>query len=293
MNLAAKFNLVLAIIFGMGLVLTSMLMYTIVQANAREEVVDRAGLMMQAALAMRSYTISEIKPLLEPHMSETFLPQTVPAYAATQAFENLRQSQPDYTYKEATLNPTNPRDRATDWEADIITVFRNNPQETEIVGTRETPTGTSLYLARPIQITNPGCLTCHSTPDVAPVSLTLQYGDANGFGWQLNEVVGAQIVSVPTAVPQQKARETLYIVVGLLLAGFVVIAVVLNLMLRKIVVTPAVAMAGIANEVSKGKLNAPELNADGKDEMATLAGAFNRMRRSLEKAMKMIEKQMG
>jgi hypothetical protein len=34
------------------------------------------------------------------------------------------------------------------------------------------------------------------------------YGDQAGFGWKLNEIVGAQVVSVPMAVPMQRARVT-------------------------------------------------------------------------------------
>ena len=41
----------------------------------------------------------------------TFLPQSLPAYAATEIFSTLRQQHPEYSYKEAVLNPTNPRDR--------------------------------------------------------------------------------------------------------------------------------------------------------------------------------------
>ncbi len=289
MKLSTKFNLALIIIFSIGIVLTSGLMYRVLQDNAREEVVQRAGLMMEAALAMRGYTIDEVKPLLEPHMTESFFPQTVPAYAATQAFEKLRASQPDYMYKEATLNPTNPRDRATDWEADIIQRFRNHREEIELVGIRDTPSGPSLYLARPIEISNPGCLACHSTAAAAPAPMVAVYGAANGFGWQLNEVVGAQVVSVPMTVANAKAKRTLLTVLGLLLGGFALIALVLNLMLRQIVINPAIRMARVADEVSKGNLGAPELPTAGKDEISILAASFSRMRRSLEKAMKLLE----
>ena len=78
----------------------------------------------------------------------------MPAYAATEQFNDLRKKYPDYSYKEATLNPTNPRDRATDWEADIVNQFRNGQGKGELIGERDTPTGRSLYLARPIQITD-------------------------------------------------------------------------------------------------------------------------------------------
>ncbi|MAP10478.1 MAG: signal protein, partial [Gammaproteobacteria bacterium] len=113
---------------------------------------------------------------------------------------------------------------------------------------------------------------------------------ANGFGWQLNDLVGAQIVSVPTSLPRAKAQRAFLTVMGLVVAGFVLVALVLNLLLRRIVVTPATEMANIAMQVSRGQLDAIELaEGDGKDEMSLLARSFNRMRRSLEKAMKMLE----
>ena len=80
--------------------------------------------MMEAALASRNYTNTQIKPLLETQLKYVFLPQTVPAYAATEQFNDLRKTHQDYAYKEATLNPTNPRDRASDWEADVVQIFR-------------------------------------------------------------------------------------------------------------------------------------------------------------------------
>ena len=53
------------------------------------------------------------------------------------------------------LNPTNPRNRAVDWEADIVNQFRNNKDSSEIIGDRDTPTGRSFYVARPIRIAQP------------------------------------------------------------------------------------------------------------------------------------------
>ena len=140
-------------------------------------------------------------------MAHEFLPQTVPAYAATQSFNKLRTLHPEYSYKEATLNPTNLRDRAVDWEADIIREFQANMKRPEISGIRETPTGKTLYLARPIHIKNAGCLTCHGVVSDAPETLLARYGKNNGFGWKMNEVVGAQIVTVPMSYPIQKAKE--------------------------------------------------------------------------------------
>ena len=289
MKLTLKFNLVLIVVFSIGLAITALLSWNILQANAKKEVTERAGLMMESALAVRGYTVSEIRPLLRLQMKKVFVSQSVPAYAATQTFNKLREKHPEYAYKEATLNPSNPRNRAVDWEADIVQDFRNNPDHKEIIGVRKTPTGDSLYLARPMQIKNPGCLTCHSTVEAAPKTLLAKYGDSNGFGWKLNEIVGARIVSVPMAVPLQKAREAFETFMISLVAVFVVIIIIINIMLRYIVIGPVTEMSEIADQVSKGNMNAAEFSERGKDEIGVLAVSFNRMRRSLEKAMIMLE----
>lgn len=289
MSLTAKFNLVLFAVFSLGLAVTGFLSYSILQANARNEVVERAGLMMESALAVRGYTIDEIRPLLADKMKKEFLPQTVPAYAATQSFNKMREKHPDYAYKEATLNPTNPQNRPVAWEEDIIKEFRKHADHGEIIGIRPTPTGDSLFLARPIQIKNQGCLICHSTVDVAPKTMLARYGNANGFGWKLNEVVGAQIVSVPMSVPFEVARQTFATFMVSLFMIFAALIVILNLMLRAIVINPVTRMSQIADQVSKGDLEAAELPETGRDEISVLAASFNRMRRSLVKAMKMLE----
>jgi protein-histidine pros-kinase len=222
-------------------------------------------------------------------MKYEFLPQTVPAYAATEQFNELRKKHPDYSYKEATLNPTNPRNRAVDWETDLVNQFRNNAEHTEIIGERDTPTGRLLYVARPIQIRDGACLACHSTVDAAPKTLIDRYGPANGFGWKLNEVIGAQVVSVPTDVPEQRAR-TAFRTFMLSIAGiFVFVGVVLNGMLLSMVIMPVSRLAKLADQVSMGNTEVPEFHVRSRDEIRTLADSFNRMKKSVVQAMKMLE----
>lgn len=288
MKLLTKFNLILLFVLGLGFFALSTITHSTLQDNARSDVIARAGLMMDSAGAVRSYTVDEIRPLLKLQMKRAFLPQTVPAYAATQAFLQLQQHNAEYMYKEATLNPTNPRDRAVDWEADIISLFRNQEDLTELSGERETPTGRSQYLARPIRITKAGCLVCHSVPDAAPQTMTEKYGTANGFGWQHNEVVGAQIVSVPLEVALQQADATYRQFMIALSAVFVAIIVLLNVFLYFFVVRPVTRMSRTAEAISMGDMSVPEFKDSGRDELSVLGASFNRMRRSIENAMEMI-----
>lgn len=289
MKLWLKFNLVFLLAFVLGLTGTGYVSYQVLQQNARDEVLHTAGIIMESAMSIRSYTIDEIRPLLEVQMTRAFLPQTVPAYAAHNNVTRLRKQYPDYSYKEATLNPTNPASRATEWESGIVQHFRNNENEKELIGLHDGPTGGNLFIARPIRIKNENCLVCHGKVSDAPSSMLARYGESNGFGWNLNEVVGSQIVSVPMQVALDRAQKTLK--TFLFATGTVLLAIIilLNLMLYKIVVQPVKKMSSIAHDVSMGKMDVGEYELSGKDEIASLSQSFNRMRRSLVNAMKMIE----
>ena len=289
MGLRLKFNLVLILVFALGLAASGYVSKRILEANAEDEVTRNAELMMGAALAVRGYTSKQVKPQLELQLMRAFLPQSVPAYAATEMFNTLRQQHPEYTYKEATLNPTNPRDRAVEWEADIVQQFRNDPARGEIRGTRDTPTGRALYLAKPLKISDPGCLPCHDTPDTAPKSMVAHYGNANGFGWKLGETVGAQIISVPMSVPLAKADQAFRTFMTSLVGVFLLAFIVLNVVLSFLVIRPIVRMSRAADEVSTGNFDVPEFSVGSRDEIGVLATSFNRLRRSLEKAMKLLE----
>src|SRR5271167_1432662 len=219
MSLIVRCNAVLFAAFALAALPAGYVCWTVLENNARRDVLAEADLMLDSATAVRAYTANEILPLLAERIDSEFPPQSIPFYAATQNFLHLRERHPQYTYKEATLNPTNPRDRAADWEADIIQRFRNDPHADEMVGERDTPMGKSLFLARPIR-TEPECLTCHSVPSAAPRSLVARYGSDNGYGWQPNEIVGAQVVSVPFASATAHADQAFRAFMGSLMAVF-------------------------------------------------------------------------
>jgi protein-histidine pros-kinase len=289
MNLLTKFNLILVVLFGSGLFLVSRFAQDFLVQNARQQVIQQAKLMLQSAQSTRSYTVEELKPLLDQLPEQpNFVRQTVPAYAATETFNRLRKDNPEYVYKEATLNPTNPRDRAVDWETDVVNYFRNNPGKTEFVGERDTPTGRSLYLAHPMPA-KPACLTCHSTPDKAPALMIRTYGSDNGFGWGENEIVAAQIVSVPMSLPVSIADKAYQRLLMYLIAVFIVTLVVVDLLLVFIVIRPVRQLASTADRLSKGDLDAPQLRVKGSDEISALTRSFNRMDVSLRKALALIQ----
>ncbi len=201
-----------------------------VQAN--QDVVKQADMLMESALASRSYTIELIKPQLDPMLAEKFLPQTVPAFAATETFERFRKKFANFKYKEAVLDPTNPRDRADEQEREIINRFIADPSLKEISGEVFRNLDRLYYVAKPIQIKNPACLACHDTPDRAPQTMRAIYGDKGGFGWKKDQIVGAQIIMVPAYEQDKSTAALLKIIAAGFIALFAVFVLVVNLLIR-------------------------------------------------------------
>jgi HAMP domain-containing protein len=289
MKLAVKFNLVLLATIAVGMAITGAIGHRILHDKARHETEQSARLLLEAAMATRAYTTARVSALLDNQMKYDFLPESVPSFAATEVLKSMQARFADYHYKEATINPTNPRDRVVDWEADVVQMFRRDDKLQEVVGERDTPAGKSLYLARPIAVTDQACLQCHSTAAAAPKTLVDKYGPSNGFGWKQGEIVGAQVVSVPSMLHTAEANRAFRAFMFGVAAVFAAVFVVLNLMLMLLVIRPMVRLAALAEQASLGGSDDSHFAANRRDEIGELARAVGRLRTSVRKAMALIE----
>ena len=287
MKLLLKFNLVLFILFVIGVAATAYVSRDLLQRNAREEIYENAKLLIGSALAVRAYTSTNIAPLLETQIRYEFRPEMVSAFSAIELLKNLRESNPEYKnflYREATLNPTNPANRAVDWESDIVSAFRNGALTAPSFGQRDTPNGRMLFVAMPLKA-GAACLRCHDTAERAPTTMIAKYGSANGFGWKVNEIIGAQIVQIPETFALARADATFRVFMGSLLGVLLAIMLTFNLLLWWMVIRPITKISVLADQVSLGAFNAPDFVARGRDEIGSLAMSLSRMRRSLVQAM--------
>ena len=290
MGLRPKFNLMLLITALLGVGLFAAASTPLLEGLAREDVLRSSRIMMESAAGTRKYTSEQIEPLLRAELKTTFHPQAVSAYAANKNFDVLRARFTDYSYRETALNPTNPADRADDWEVDIIEDFRNHPGKAEASVERVTPIGLTLNLARPI-VAEPNCLVCHSTAAAAPKSMLALYGFQNGFGWKRGEIIGAQVVTVPMAVPLARAARVRLLLLVPYVGVFLLLFVLLNVLLDMMVIGPIDRMTRTAEAVSRGDMDTPEYVRAGRDQIARLSTAINLMRRSLQEALRLLSEE--
>jgi hypothetical protein len=288
-KLGTKFTIVLMVLLILGIVVSGITLYQVLTRRAEQEVTERGEVLIGTMNAVRGYTSGQVNPLLAERLEteEAFISQSVPAFSAREVFEGLRASDADFEhflYKEATLNPTNPRNQADDFETELVNRFREDSGLEEITGFRNIMGEEVFYIARPLAISSEACLRCHSDPELAPASLINTYGTDGGFGWQLNEIVAAQMIYVPSQEVFNTARASLTLVMLTFVVIFTIVIMAINYSLRRNVSSSLEVIAEVAETVTTGSITDAELNsgrlprlAERGDELGQLSRIFQKM----------------
>lgn len=309
-QLQTKLILILFTVFFAGWMICGLSILSLEYNGARKDIIYTANVLLNTAAATRDYTSNQIQPQFDlltkakssnkyidtsagsPKTTEVeigeFNKVTVPSYAAQQILgqlSNMKEYQ-GYTYRETAINPTNRRDLAADWEAEIIRYFAKNPKAPPKIGKRNDITGKEvLYVAKPIQITKASCLVCHSKPENAPPELIKTYGSENGFGWKLNEVVGARIISVPTSLQYQEAKKSLGSYLLAIASVFLVAYSIVLVIIYKWITKPLDVITHLLEEISLHRLEGSQLPDNNSSSLNPLNRAINRLLISLHKTL--------
>ncbi|MDB5296381.1 MAG: histidine kinase, partial [Phycisphaerales bacterium] len=292
LGLGAKFNLILLAVFLVGAATSWFALNEVAGRRAQGQVAANSDMLRKAMNSVRDYTGGNIGPHLKPLQAErqTFIPETVPGFAAREVFERFRQQDgfADFLYKEAAPNPTNLRDKADDFEEELVKKFAADPSLKADSGFRTVNGQPMFYSASPIPVKSKSCLECHTTAAEAPAAMVNVYGPDNGFGWRLNDVVAAQVVYVPAARVIAQGRQDAR-TVALLFAGVSGLVILLiNLLLRRTVLRPLANLAAATEAVGQGAdadrrfgdtdrgRSLATVSTRG-DELGELAGHFGKM----------------
>ena len=123
-SLGIKFTMILAIVFLVGTIIGGLVLYQGAQRRAQDEITGKAEVLIESMNAVRRYTSGHVNPLVKDalYTEADFIPESVPGYSARTVFEEFRSSEEfdKFFYKEATLNPTNSRNQADDFEIDLV-----------------------------------------------------------------------------------------------------------------------------------------------------------------------------
>ena len=303
MNLSTRFTVLLLLVLIAGVIVSGVTLWQVLEARAEADVTEKGLILTETMNAVRSYTSNNVSPQLQRELaaSETFIAETVPAFSAREVFENFRED-PEYAsffYKEATLNPMNPRSRADGFEEALVQQMRADANLTEVSGFREREGQQLFYIARPLTISAESCLVCHSDPAAAPANLVGTYGNDGGFGWELDEIVAAQVIYVPAEDVFGAALRSFFLIVAIFIAIIAAAVVAINYLLRRDVVQPVGVMGGFAQKLGADEIAAEDLEsaslanlAGRQDELGHMAQAFQRMMQEVYTRTQNLKKQL-
>lgn len=292
LRLGTKFTLLLSAVFVVGIGVGGAALWSVLEQKAQNEITAKGLLLIETMNSVRHYTSNHIQPLLRDDLAAQpeFIPESVPAFSARSVFERLRQYEnyADYRYKEATLNPTNPLDRADDFETTLVSRFRQDPALTQITDYHAAGGQRMFYVARPLAVTAESCLVCHSTPATAPASLIRSYGAEGGFGWGLNEIVAAQVVYVPAGEVFNVALRSFLTVMGIFLGLLAWSLLVINFLLKRYVLSPIQVIDGLARRVSADTLSEADLKTESVARIAARGDELGQMGRVFRQMAKQV-----
>lgn len=303
-RLGTKFTVALLLFFVGGILLSWLALSRALTQFAEDQVNDKSEILISTMNAVRHYTSSRVNPLLSPRLEneEIFISETVPAFSAREVFEEFRRYEGynGFFYKEATLNPTNPRDLADDFEAELVNRFRTEAELEELSGFRTLNGEEMFYTARPLAVGSDACLRCHGDPASAPASLINTFGSENGFGWNLDEIVAAQFIYVPAQRVSDATWISLSAVMLVFILVFALVILAINLLLGRNVVEPIRRLAGLAVMVGEDKLttDSEEIRwldpvAERGDELGQLSRLFQKMARQVYEREQQLKKQVS
>jgi HAMP domain-containing protein len=201
-------------------------------------------------------------------------------------WEELQKDLPEYTFKQAAVNPIYPTDKADKNELLLLETLSRKNDEKSAEGVLKKNGESFFYLAAPVRATQE-CMQCHGDPERAPQEQIDRYGRENGYNWQVGDTVAANIVYVPLNQSLQTARKDARNLFLFSSGGILLVMLIVGYFFNFYVVEPVTMLKQRAAEISLGNNIDDSIATKRSDEIGSLARAIDRLRISVQKLMEM------
>ena len=265
--------------------------YKFSTSHAIAEAKDKGDIIFNYIMAQRDFFREEQRSLaMEIVEKDRFYPALMSGFVVTRAtWDRFKKTLPGYMFKQATIDPLFPDNKADGDETEIINEFRADDTKKRLEGVINKQGEDFFYIATPIKIIKKGCLRCHGNPADAPKDQIEIYGTENGYNWKMGDTVATFIVYVSISKAMEEAKKTAAVLI-LIGAGTILLLIVsIWFFINGSVVKPILTLSARTEEVSLGRNLQETIVHKANDEIGHLASAINRLRISLVKVLKKMD----
>jgi HAMP domain-containing protein len=288
MGIRARFILVAGVLAAVAMLVVGIASYRFSMGNAMTEAKEKGQIIFTYITSSNNYFNERQGPLITKLMEgDRFYPELMTTFAITRGiYERFAAKMPAFRFKQATLNPLQPTNKADAGETEIIARFQKDQALADLDGTLDKDGEEFYYIAKPVRVEDKDCLRCHGDPYKAPKDQTEIYGVETGYNWQMGETVGAMVIYIPLKQALAAARSSA-LTLFLIGAGCMLVALLgIWFFLDKAVVGPIVHLCDRAEEISVGKNLDEAIKANTQDEIGSLNRAVERLRVSMVRMLK-------
>ena len=291
MTIRTRLLIIIAVVSVLASVLVAFSSYRFAVSNTMSEAKEKGNMVFSFMESSRRHFRDKQRPIvLDIVDKDRFYPELMSGFAVTRGiWDEFEKEVPGYRFRQATLDPLYPPNKADGDEIKIIKYFEDNKDLATTEGTLVKDGEPTYYFARPIKV-GKNCLRCHGDPQDAPKDQLEVYGTENGYNWTEGETVATFITYVPISKAMDKAKRDAAMLFLFGIVGIVVLMILLWLIFNVYVVKPITSLEKRTTEMSLGKNLEEKIFYPGNDEISALAKAIERMRVSTVKLLKRFER---
>lgn len=287
MSIRVRFIVIIGVLSLVASVVLAYVSYQFSVKNAMADAQKQGAIVINMIHSSRMYFKKNQRPIVAELVEEDrFYPEIMSGFVMTRGvWEIFEKRFPGYKFKQATLDPLYPPNKADIEETKLIAEFDADRKMKNSEG-KMTKNGKHFYyFAKPVQVEDK-CLRCHGTPEEAPKDQIEIYGTESGYDWRKGQIVSTAIVYVPMDAAMVAAKKSATTLFAMGTAGIVLLMAVIWLFLSGGIVTPLAKLEAKTRQISLGKELDEDIGIHSKDEIGDLAKAIDRLRISTAKLLK-------
>ncbi len=292
MSIRARFLILIAILSLLATIAIAYASYQFSLRNAVDEAKSKGQIVFDYLDASRTYFQKHMRPkVFEILPRGHFIPELISSFTLTRGVsDEFHKKNPDYIFKQATIDPLHLANKADQDDLKIIDTFKKSPNKKFDEGRIKRKGQEYYYFAQPIKIDSGKCLRCHGDPAKAPKEQIAAYGTEHGYNWKVGDIASAYIVYVPLQKAFAQAKKSAINLITIGAAAIIVMMLVLWIFFSTYVIKPITMLEQRATEISLGKNLSEPIVTPSNDEIGSLARSVDRLRISVEKMLQRFKK---